>query len=196
MSILPFKQLMKEKRTLAKISQKELASLTNITPALISKYENGLSKPRIETAKRIAEILHIDLKTLIKSLDQDEIYLVKIPFYLSEDEGDNYFHIASDMLPNYIDTNNLLAYRQRGESMSPLFEDNDILLINKLDKEVKTNSYFLLEIDNFLFVRKIAQNDFANEYIILSENKDFLPIYIGQDKVNIIGHVIWHSHFF
>ncbi|HHE3506922.1 TPA: XRE family transcriptional regulator [Pasteurella multocida] len=195
MSILPFKQLMKEERTLAGLSQKELANLTNITPALISKYENGLSKPRIETAKRIAEVLHIDLETLIKSLEQDEIYLIKIPFYLNGEEDGGYFHIASDMLPHDIDTANLLAYLHLGDSMNPLFQDNDVLLINKLDKEIKMDSPFLLEFSGYSGVKKVSRNDFSNEYIIHSENNDFLPIYKPQNEVTIIGRVIWCSRF-
>ncbi|QIA76184.1 XRE family transcriptional regulator [Rodentibacter caecimuris] len=195
MQNIPFKQLMKEKRTELGLSQKELSNLTSITPALISKYENGLSKPRIETAKRISEVLHIDLDTLIKSLDQDEIYLVKIPFYLNEEEDRSYFHIASDMLPRHIDTDNLLAYRQKGDSMTPLFQDGDLLLINKLDKEVNVNSLFLLEIDGYSGVKQVSINDFANEYIINSLNPNYQCIYIKQDKANIIGSVIWCSRF-
>ncbi|WP_065236565.1 XRE family transcriptional regulator [Gallibacterium genomosp. 3] len=195
MQPLPFKQLMKEKRVIAKLSQKELANLTSITPALISKYENGLSKPRLETAKRIAEILKIDLDTLVKSLDQDEIYLIKIPFYLSEDNDNSSFHIASDMLPTYINAENLLAYRQKGDSMSPLYKDGDILLIDKLDKKTNTNSTFLIEIDGYSGIKLVSNNDFAKEYIIHSVNTHYQPIYIKQDKVSIIGRVIWHSHF-
>ncbi|MBN6075783.1 helix-turn-helix domain-containing protein [Aggregatibacter actinomycetemcomitans] len=195
MQNIPFKQLMKEKRTRLKLSQKELANLTSITPALISKYENGLSKPRIETAKRIAEVLHIDLDTLIKSLDQDEIYLVKIPFYLNEDEDSSYFYIASDMLPSHIDPDNLLAYRQKGNSMVPLFQDGDLLLINKLDKKVNINSSFLLEIDGYSGVKQVSINDFSNEYIINSLNPNYQSIYIKQDKADIIGRVIWCSRF-
>ena len=195
MQSLPFKQLMKEKRTKLELSQKELANLTSITPALISKYENGLSKPRIETAKRIAEVLHIDLNMLIKSLDQDEIYLLKVPFYLNEDEDSGYFHIASDTLPNHIVPDNLLAYRQKGDSMTPLFQDGDVLLINKSDKEVKVNSSFLVEIDGYSGVKQVSRNDFANEYIIHSINSTYQPIYAKQDGINIVGRVVWYSRF-
>ncbi|EHK89872.1 XRE family transcriptional regulator [Aggregatibacter actinomycetemcomitans] len=195
MQKIPFKQLMKEKRTRLELSQKELANLTSITPALISKYENGLSKPRIETAKRIAEVLHIDLDTLIKSLDQDEIYLVKIPFYLNEEEDSGYFYIASDMLPSHIDPDNLLAYRQKGNSMVPLFQDGDLLLINKLDKKVNINLSFLLEIDGYSGVKQVSINDFSNEYIVNSLNPNYQSIYIKQDKADIIGRVIWCSRF-
>ncbi|MFU2126443.1 XRE family transcriptional regulator [Gallibacterium anatis] len=194
MQPLPFKQLMKEKRVIAKLSQKELANLTSITPALISKYENGLSKPRLETAKRIAEILKIDLDTLVKSLDQDEIYLIKIPFYLSEDNDNSSFHIASDMLPTYINAENLLAYRQKGDSMSPLYKDGDILLIDK-DKKTNTNSTFLIEIDGYSGIKLVSKNDFAKEYIIHSVNTNYQPIYVKTNEVNIIGRVIWCGRF-
>ncbi|MDY4505495.1 MAG: S24 family peptidase [[Actinobacillus] rossii] len=110
-------------------------------------------------------------------------------------DSDSYFHIASDMLPSYIDTDNLIAYRQKGESMAPLFQDGDLLLINKLDKEVKINSSFLLEIDGYSGVKQVSINDFSNEYIINSLNPNYHTIYGKQDKTKIIGRVIWCSRF-
>ncbi|MDG6894519.1 XRE family transcriptional regulator [Volucribacter amazonae] len=195
MPLLPFKQLIKEKRIKLNLAQKEVASLTNITPALISKYENGLSKPRIETAKRIAEVLHIDLETLIKSLEQNETSLIKVPFYLSEDYDSDYFHIADDMLPKHIDSKNLLAYYYKGDAMAPLFQDGDILLIDKSDTKITLNSACLIEIEDYCGVKLVSYNDFAKEYILSSVNENYLPIYMNKGKVNIIGRVIWFSRF-
>lgn len=191
---LPFKLLFKQKRSELGLSQKDVAEKTNTSPTLISKYEKGLSKPRIETAKRIAEVLSIDLDTLIRSLDQDEVYLIKIPFYLSEDNDNSSFHIASDMLPTYINAENLLAYRQKGDSMSPLYKDGDILLIDK-DKKTNTNSTFLIEIDGYSGIKLVSKNDFAKEYIIHSVNTNYQPIYVKTNEVNIIGRVIWCGRF-
>ncbi|PVX40530.1 helix-turn-helix protein [Pasteurella langaaensis DSM 22999] len=192
---LPFRLLFKQKRSELGLSQKDIAEKTNTSPTLISKYEKGLSKPRIETAKRIAEVLSIDLDTLIRSLDQDEVYLIKIPFYLDEMEDDSYFHIANDMLPSYIDTDNLLAYRQKGDAMSPLYKDGDTLLIDKLDKEASINSAFLVEIDDYNGIKLVSKNDFAKEYIIHSVNTNYQPIYVKTNEVNIIGRVIWCGRF-
>lgn len=192
---LPFKLLFKQKRSELGLSQKDVAEKTNTSPTLISKYEKGLSKPRIETAKRIAEVLSIDLDTLIRSLDQDEVYLIKIPFYLDKMEDDSYFHIANDMLPSYIDTDNLLAYRQKGDAMNPLYKDGDTLLIDKLDKEASINSAFLVEINDYNGIKLVSKNDFAKEYIIHSVNTNYQPIYVKTNEVNIIGRVIWCGRF-
>lgn len=190
---LPFRLLFKQKRSELGFSQKDVAEKTNTSPTLISKYEKGLSKPRIETAKRIAEVLGIDLDTLIRSLDREDIHLIKIPFYTSNEIDDGYFHIASNMLPSYINSDNLITYRQLGDAMSPLFQNGDILLIDKSDKEVRTNKSFLIEIGEYSGIKQITSNDFANEYIIHSIDTKYPPIYEKKDNVAIVGRVIWYS---
>lgn len=196
MHILPFKQLMKERRLALKLSQKDISNLTNITPTLISRYENGLSKPRIETAKRIADVLKIDMNTLVQSLDQDEIALIKIPFYMDDysDYQDNFFHIASNLFEN-INYEELLAYRMQGDSMSPVFNGGDILIINKSDKKVgigKEKIFLISYGSGFSSAKYLSHNEFAKEYIIHAENKLYSPMYLPTDDTDIIGRVIWY----
>lgn len=195
---LPFKLLFKQKRSELGLSQKDVAEKTNTSPTLISKYEKGLSKPRIETARRIAEVLNIDLDTLIKSLDQDDTYLIKIPFYLDDTNNveTEYFYIPSNLFTN-INTDNLIAYHYRGGAMSPLFKDGDILLIDKAQKDIEEqdSAFLTLYRETYDSIKHITYNEFANEYILYCKNELYAPIYSSQEELDIIGRVIWYSRF-
>ena len=71
-----------EERKFAGLTQKELGAETGIDPSTIRKYESGRLNPKIETIKRIAEVLNInwyvllgeddDLQGLVKAVDSVE----------------------------------------------------------------------------------------------------------------------------
>lgn len=58
-----------EERKLAGLTQKELGTRTGIDPSTIRKYESGRLNPKIETIKRIAEVLNINWYDLYEGLD-------------------------------------------------------------------------------------------------------------------------------
>ena len=51
------------------MTQKELGAQTGIDPSTIRKYESGRLNPKIETIKRIAEVLNINWYDLYEGLD-------------------------------------------------------------------------------------------------------------------------------
>lgn len=198
MQITPFRILMKDRRVSLKLSQKELSTLTNITPALISRYENGLAKPRLETAKRIAKALNIDINTLIQSLeDKNEISLIKIPFFIDHDTpfNEDFFYIPSNLIK---DTNNIIAYKQNGDSMSPIFEDGDILLIDRNQNDtrlLKDSSFLIILKGSYCGIKKISFDDINKKHIIHTVNPLYAPIPTTEEDLNIVGKVIWCGRY-
>ena len=57
---------LKEKRKQAGFTQMELAKAAKVSYASISRYENGTRKPRVDQAKRIAEVLNFDWTLFFK----------------------------------------------------------------------------------------------------------------------------------
>lgn len=55
----------REARTAAGFTQKDLAAKLEIVPNTISQYENGTRKPKIETLRRIASAIGCSLQELI-----------------------------------------------------------------------------------------------------------------------------------
>ena len=51
----------KERRILSNLTQSELASRLGVSPQIISQYERGIKKPKIETVAKIANALNVDM---------------------------------------------------------------------------------------------------------------------------------------
>ena len=63
-------QLMRKARKMAKITQDDLGELLGVNRATISRYETGVIEPPATQQLKIAQILNIDLFTL---MDDDAI---------------------------------------------------------------------------------------------------------------------------
>lgn len=71
-----FGKAVKHFRLSHKMSQKELASQVNVTPQAVSKWENDLSQPDIQTIQKIAEIFEIGCDDLFSMRTAGEKKLV------------------------------------------------------------------------------------------------------------------------
>ena len=68
------------------LTQYEVASMLNVTPAAVSKWENGISKPRVKVLFQLADILGVKAEELmagIKRINERYEYLTKIDSYTS-----------------------------------------------------------------------------------------------------------------
>lgn len=61
-----------ELRTANKMTQAQLGSMLNVTSQAVSKWENGLSEPDIESIKKICEIFHITFDEFFGAEPKDE----------------------------------------------------------------------------------------------------------------------------
>lgn len=58
-------EMIRQARTAAGLTQKELAAKLGIVPNNISQYENGTRKPKVDTLRRIAEAIGCSLPELV-----------------------------------------------------------------------------------------------------------------------------------
>lgn len=54
------------------LTQKEMCEITNTTPSNMSKYLNGLKKPSLMTAKRIAETCNVPIEIFLEKDVQEQ----------------------------------------------------------------------------------------------------------------------------
>ena len=54
-----------ELRKKANLTQSELGEKLNVTPQAVSKWENGLSEPDVETFKKMSELFSVSLDYLL-----------------------------------------------------------------------------------------------------------------------------------
>ena len=96
----------KELREARKLNQQGLAAELNVSQAMISKYELGISEPDISTIRKIAEFFGVSSDYLLEI--SDEKYVVS-PYRLSEDEKEVLFGFKR---LNNIQKEKLKAYLQ------------------------------------------------------------------------------------
>lgn len=96
----------KELREARKLNQQGLAVELNVSQAMISKYELGISEPDICTIRKIAEFFGVSSDYLLEI--SNEKYVVS-PYRLSDDEKEVLFGFKR---LNSIQKEKLMAYLQ------------------------------------------------------------------------------------
>lgn len=62
-------ELLQNRRTFLKLSQEDVAEITNVTIRTIYSIENGKSNPSISTLQKIADVLGMEIIVRIKNLE-------------------------------------------------------------------------------------------------------------------------------
>ena len=115
----------RQKRKEAGITQKELAARINVTPQLISQYENDIKQPKLETMYRIAIALGIRLEDLIGL----KTFETAAEFEQSRSA------LAAEMSQNPQDCDSLVVHRKEHYLLIQSEEKNQLdRAFNKLNK--------------------------------------------------------------
>ena len=146
-------QLMEEKN----FTQVELAEKIGITNVTISRYLSGERKPRVEIVAKLAKELNTTVDYLLGNSDafsKDNIVeaMMKIsqhqhkrllPVLGTVKAGYNY--LAEENIIDYIepsmnitDPANYFGLVVKGDSMAPLFDEGDYLIVHKTDGDFNT----------------------------------------------------------
>lgn len=87
---------------------------------------------------------------------------------------------------------NLRIISAYGDSMSPTFEDGDVLLIDTGVREAKINGVYVIRAHDRLFVKRVSQQ-ISGQFVISSDNPSERTVEVlnGGHEVDIIGRVVW-----
>lgn len=200
-------------RETLKLSQKDFGNRLNIRDTAVSKYELGAVKPSFEILSKIGKTFAVNLNWLINNegqifLHQPEIdkkcEFIYIPEFgdpvsagqgaIMNSEGIECYHC----FPRHFIYNDLLAtpedlfmLKVMGDSMEPIINDNDIIMIDRSSISIREGKVYLCVYYNELLIKKI-QVIGDGKYSLISENKLlYPPIEAIKSKVTIIGRVIW-----
>lgn len=156
------------------MTQKEIAEILAVEPATISKYENGIIEPSIDSLKKLSEVLEITIDKLLKDEDDKfDIEKINILEVLKEQKQmklkGNLYHntqIAFTYNTNHIEGSTLTEEQTRFifETNTIVFEDKTIANINDI---IETTNHFKL-IDFMI--------DVANEELTEDMIKEFHKI--------------------
>lgn len=160
----------------------DVNKLCEISPSYLSLMENGKRRPSPIILKKLSSIYHVDYNDLlikagfsdliveqknkedifqkIGAIPLSDIETVKIPILGTVKAGYNY--LAQENIIDYIafkidgiDTENYYALYVTGDSMEPLFDDGDIVIVHKQDDFENGENCVVLINGNEATVKKV-----------------------------------------
>lgn len=178
------------------VKQRELAKLLGIEISAISKLELGRVPLRDEYIIKLARFFNVSTNYLL-GMETDTKGL--LPVLGTVKAGYNY--LAQENIIDYIDPSinitdpeNYFGLIVKGDSMSPLFDEGDYLIVHKNDGEFDSNDICIVLIDGEeATVKKVVK---TNDGIELHAYNPYYPVkkfnveQIKNLPVNVIGTVV------
>jgi phage repressor protein C with HTH and peptisase S24 domain len=88
-----------------------------------------------------------------------------------------------------LDGAQLSAITVAGDSMEPLLNDGDEILVDRSHRPFRDGLY-VLRLDDTLLVKRVARAG-AGRLVLLSQNLAYPPIEVAAEDVAILGRVVW-----
>jgi len=205
-------------RTLKQLTQKTFAAHTGVSRSYVSEVEAGKVKPSIQMLRGICQCYEdISLRWLLTGEGEilkpraqqgwDQRFVSVRRYDVSASAGPGLDVLTeNELMPipfpvEWLSQNGLAAEQAAiihvtGDSMSPVLNDGDLVLIDTQVEHVISGKCYVIRIDNELLV-KYLQNLPGNEIQISSENhKAYPPFTAAVDDMGfqVIGRVIASNH--
>lgn len=215
MSILKIKDKIRSIRESLNLSQKEFGRLLGIRDTAVSKYELGSVKPSFDILSKIGNTFNVNLNWLLTDkenmfLDDDSDQKAAVYCYIPEfgdpvsagagaimnSEGIEIYHcFPKSFIINelFASIDDLFMLKVMGDSMEPLINDNDLVMVDRSSKIVREGKVYICSYYNELLLKKI-QIIGNGKYRLISENNIlYPPIESPKEDITIIGRVIWFA---
>ena len=85
----------------------------------------------------------------------------------------------------------LCAITVEGDSMEPLLNDGDEILIDTAPRSFRDGVH-VVRLGDTLKVKRVAQAG-AGRFSLLSQNLAYPPVEVASDEIQVIGRVVWKS---
>ena len=142
--------------------QRDVANFLGISTSAYGFYETGARSMSAETAKKLAKFFKVSVDYLLGADTNNKRLLpvlgtVKAGYnYLAQENVIDYI----DPSMNIADPENYFGLVVKGDSMTPLFDEGDYLIVHKLDGEFSTNDIGIVLINgDEATVKKVVKTD-------------------------------------
>lgn len=88
---------------------------------------------------------------------------------------------------------NLALVFAKGDSMEPTIDDNNTVMIDTSQKELRDGSIYVIRTNDHLIIKRI-QTRLGSQVLLISDNKAYPPIEVSMDEANdleVIGRAVW-----
>ena len=180
-----------------KITQVELSKLLGVNQATISKWEIDASLPDYETLLKLAKFYNVSTDYLLDKAEETPLTSVKIPVLgiipagipiEAIEDVIGYEEISSSLARS----GNFFALKVRGDSMSPIIEEDDILIV-KQQEDAINNDICVVMVGSDATVKKIKKEN--NGLWLIPNNPSHKPMFFSNNEivslpVKIIGKAV------
>lgn len=177
---LRLKQILSERN----LKQRWLVEQLDLSPGYVSHLVNNQKLPSPALLSQIAEVLDIPSNQLIDA-DRHPVAVAgrvgaghQVELVDSYAKGDGLYHVAA---PEDLPASGIVAVEVSGESMSPMFEDGDILFFSRhfigIDEAVLGSVGILATEDGLAMVKQIKPGREPGTFDLYSVNPTVPPIY-------------------
>ena len=201
------KERIKNSRIAAKMTQEELARTVGKTRNAVAQWESGLAHPRLNTLEDIAGALNVSLEWLLvgdKNAGEydsrqisDRPAIKLIPIYGQAVAGINgEFAFDGKKLfevpcpPQLLNVENAYGVEVAGDTMSPRYEDGEIVYIDTL-RRIKKGDYVVAKImmrkeDSFptVFIKRFTRHN-EKELVLTQLNPEKELVFPHQHVVSV-----------
>lgn len=195
-----FSKRLKYFRSLRDLSQQELAKRVGISGKQVSDYEVGSSKPRQTTYLKILSALNVTHEEFSNTENPmskvSSSLLLQVPVLswvsvidLKEVEPDQYLSVDMSLYPSS-NSKNLFILKIQGNSMSPLFDEDDLIMIDTSKTKIEDGASYILCNETDATVKQCFKT-FSGNILLKPINPDFPSFETEETKINIIGKVVY-----
>lgn len=180
------------------LSQEQFAKLIDVPVDLHDKFEKGEATPNIAYLYKLKQ-QNINLMYLFKgNSDNDFISIpyftfTESPIFGSQIELTNYCSLDKEFFKslNFSSFENLYLTSAKGDSMSPLINDGDLLIIDTAINDLSSKGIYQVEVNGQIYVKTFTYKSKKNVLVMSSENKAYSCFDLNEyDLVFPIGKVV------
>lgn len=191
--------IVKELRERAGMQQKELAIMAGVSRPTVSEWEHGKKDPSGDRLRKLSQIFGVDVGTIlgygpaIIPIQRGAVPIIGdiacgTPI-TAEQNIEGYADLPDGVKADF-------ALRCRGDSMTPTFNDGDIVLI-KQQKEVSNGQIAAVGIDGETTLKHVYRQD--EGLLLTADNPSFSPIYVPADsdrEISVYGLAVGYTRYF
>lgn len=196
------------------LTQTEFGKRIGMTMQGIQKWEKGKSKPQQSTIKALISTFNVNPDWLLNGTGemflnnannkQEQSDIISIPYYpevsaaagsvaLVYDENSVKHLQISSAIINISTGDNVCLINATGNSMQPVIDDRDLLLVDLSNKDFIDEGIYVVRLENTLLVKRLQK--IPNGIMLISDNPQYEKIILNSDNFNendaaIIGKVI------
>lgn len=206
-------EILREFREREKLTGEKFGQIIGCTQQQVSRMEKGTRDITDQTLKilknymeekefkRLKESIEYykcpeSIREKLKELEAEKNTKSIIPYFPSVQASAGYGVINSEVRRSYYEVpykyskKGNIAIRIKGDSMVPVFEDRDIIIINTNKTELEKGKIYVINYQDELYVKKITW-DSENFYLIsLNENYQAKEIEF-ENEFKVIGKVVY-----